>query len=149
MNIYVDADACPMKEITIELGTHYDVPIFLVKSYAHYSLQTYPKGVETIYVDSAKEAADYRILSLAKTGDLIISQDYGLAALALAKQCLVIHPTGFRYTNDNIDRLLTTRHQSAQIRKQGGRTKGPKPLSDHDFNTFTHLLTEILTQTVN
>ncbi|MCZ0701982.1 uncharacterized protein YaiI (UPF0178 family) [Natronobacillus azotifigens] len=148
MNIYVDADACPMNDIIIELGLANNLSIYLVKSYNHYSLQEYPTGVDTIYVDTGKEAADYRILSMANDGDLIVSQDYGLAALAIAKNCLVIHPKGFAYNKGNIDQLLASRYQSAQARKQGIRTKGPKALTESDKQKFTSLLTKIITKNI-
>lgn len=148
MNIYVDADACPMNDIIIKHSAYNSIPLCLVKSYAHFSLDHYPDHVKTLYVDSANEAADYKILSLVKHGDLVVTQDYGLAALALEKNCIVIHPKGFQYTKDNIDQLLTSRYQSAQARKKGIRTKGPKPLTDHDRDLFTNLFVKII-QSVN
>ena len=72
--------------------------------------------METIYVDSGADAADYRIMQLAKE-DLIVTQDYGLASLALAKGCIVLHHKGYKYTNDNIEQLLQTRYLSAMVRK--------------------------------
>ena len=60
--------------------------------------------METIYVDSGADAADYRIMQLAKE-DLIVTQDYGLASLALAKGCIVLHHKGYKYTNDNIEQF--------------------------------------------
>ena len=73
-------------------------------------------------------AADYRIMKLAENGDLIITQDYGLASLGLAKGCTVLHHSGYSYTNENIDQLLQTRYLSAMARKSRKRTKGPNHL---------------------
>ncbi|GGM41550.1 UPF0178 protein [Paraliobacillus quinghaiensis] len=146
MKIYVDADACPVKDIIISEGTLRNIPIFLVKSYAHYSLQDDPDGVTTIYVDADKEAADYRILSMTTSKDLVITQDYGLASLALEKNCTVIHHKGFRYTTENIDLLLETRYQSAQARKSGLRTKGPKAFTNADRTKFQTFLQDILSK---
>lgn len=87
MKIYVDADACPVKNIVISEATGADIPVILVTSFPHFSSEVYPEGVETIYVDTGADAADYRIMKLAHKGDLIITQDYGLASLGLAKGC--------------------------------------------------------------
>ncbi|MEC2159534.1 YaiI/YqxD family protein [Virgibacillus halodenitrificans] len=139
MKIYVDADACPVKKIVIEEATKATIPVTLVTSFSHYSNEEQPAGVETVYVDTGAEAADYRIMKLANKGDLIVTQDYGLASLGLAKGCTVLHHKGFAYTNNNIDQLLQTRYLSAMERKSGKRTKGPKALTEEDRNKFRHL----------
>ncbi|WHX25338.1 YaiI/YqxD family protein [Virgibacillus halodenitrificans] len=139
MKIYVDADACPVKKIVIEEATKAAIPVTLVTSFSHYSNEEQPPGVETVYVDTGAEAADYRIMKLANKGDLIVTQDYGLASLGLAKGCTVLHHKGFAYTNNNIDQLLQTRYLSAMERKSGKRTKGPKALTEEDRNKFRHL----------
>lgn len=144
MNIYVDADACPVKEIIIDEVVRRDLNVFLVTSISHFSLQENPPGVETIYVDNARDAADYRIMKLAKKGDLVITQDYGLASLALPKGCLVMHHKGFMYTNKNIDELLQTRYLSAQARKAGQRTKGPKAFTNEDREKFRERFIRVL-----
>ncbi len=95
--------------------------------------------MEIIYVDSGADAADYRIMKLAETGDLIVTQDYGLASLGLAKGCIVLHHKGFSYTSENIDHLLQTRYLSAMARKGGKRTKGPKPFTSEDREKFREL----------
>lgn len=142
--IYIDADACPVKDIIISEGTAKNIPITLVTSISHYSTVEQPAGVETIYVDNAAEAADYRIMSLVKKNDLLVTQDYGLASLALAKGAIVIHHNGYRYTSDNIDQLLQERYLSAMVRKSGKRTKGPKPFTEENRSTFRLLLNNIL-----
>ena len=98
-------------------ATNAEIPVTLVTSFSHYSNAQQPKGVETIYVDSGADAADYRIMQLANKEDLIVTQDYGLASLALAKGCIVLHHKGYKYTNDNIEQLLQTRYLSAMVRK--------------------------------
>ncbi|MCH1624190.1 YaiI/YqxD family protein [Fredinandcohnia quinoae] len=139
MKIYIDADACPVKKIVITEAINADFPVVLVTSFSHYSTEEQPEGVETIYVDSGADAADYRIMKLANKGDLIVTQDYGLASLGLAKGCIVMHHKGFLYTNDNIDELLQTRYISAMERKGGKRTKGPKAFTDEDREKFRQL----------
>ncbi|WP_102027393.1 YaiI/YqxD family protein [Salirhabdus sp. Marseille-P4669] len=144
MKIYVDADACPVKEIIIEESKSFDIPVVLVKSFSHYSNKIEDAQVETVYVDAGADSADYRILQLANKGDLVVTQDYGLASLALGKGCIALHHKGFAYTPKNMDDLLLSRHLSAKARKSGVKTKGPKPLTNEDRNKFRHLLVQTL-----
>ncbi|GAB3046643.1 YaiI/YqxD family protein [Virgibacillus ainsalahensis] len=144
MKIYVDADASPVKNIVVSIGQQADISVVLVKSFAHFSHDKEPNGVETIYVDTGAEAADYKIMQLAKKGDIIITQDYGLASLGLAKGCTVLHHKGFAYTNQNIEALLQSRYASAMARKSGKRTKGPKAFTQAEKNKFEELLIDTI-----
>ncbi|WP_144554487.1 YaiI/YqxD family protein [Bacillus sp. X1(2014)] len=144
MKIYVDADACPVKDIIISEGGKAGIPVTLVTSFSHYSNAEQPSGVEIIYVDSGADAADYRIMKLAESGDMIVTQDYGLASLGLPKGCIVLHHKGFRYTHENIDQLLQTRYLSAMARKSGKRTKGPKPFTAEDRDQFRRLFKQAI-----
>lgn len=145
MKIYVDADACPMVEETTEEAGHYSVPVILVKSFAHYSSAfTEQPGVETIYVDTGADAVDYRIVQLATKGDIVITQDYGLASLLLAKKCIVLHHSGFVFREETIDSFLTSRYVSAKARKAGQKTKGPKALTAQDRAAFRCCLVSLL-----
>jgi uncharacterized protein len=146
MKIYVDADACPVKDIIISEARNAKIPVILVTSFSHFSNAEQPSGVETIYVDSGADAADYRIMKLAKSGDIIVTQDYGLASLGLPKGIIVLHHKGFRYTNENIDQLLQTRYLSAMARKSGKRTKGPKPFTAEDREEFRKLFKQTISK---
>ncbi|WP_202079853.1 YaiI/YqxD family protein [Caldalkalibacillus salinus] len=143
MHIYVDADACPVKDEIIDEAKKANIPVTLVRSFAHYS-PTNPEGVHTIYVDTGADAADYRIMKEARQGDLIITQDYGLAALALARGCCALHHLGFQYTEENISSLLDTRYSQAKARKSGQKTKGPKPFTKADRERFRSALRALL-----
>jgi uncharacterized protein len=144
MKIYVDADACPVKDIIISEARRVSIPVILVTSFSHFSSAEQPSGVETIYVDSGADAADYRIMKLTEKGDIIVTQDYGLASLGLAKGSIVLHHKGFKYTNENIDDLLQTRYLSAMARKSGKRTKGPKPFTAEDREQFRQLFRQVI-----
>lgn len=146
MRVYVDADACPVKNIIIEEALAKSIPVTLVTSISHFSTKEQPSGVETVYVDTGAEAADYRIIKLIKKGEILITQDYGLASLGLGKGCLVLHHTGYRYTSENIDQLLQSRYLSAMVRKSGKRTKGPKPFTEENRKEFRQRFKEILVQ---
>lgn len=145
MKLYVDADACPVVDTIIDIANKFSVSVVLVRSFDHFSIKTYPTFVENVYVDKGFDAADYKIIQLAKKGDVIITQDYGLAALALPKGCHVLHHKGFIYTKDNIDNLLIQRYASALKRQSGIRTKGPKPFKSENREHFRTILQELLT----
>jgi uncharacterized protein len=146
MKIYVDADACPVKDIIIAEASAFEIPVVLVTSFSHFSNAEQPSGVKTIYVDSGADAADYRIVKLVEKEDIIVTQDYGLASLGLAKGTIVLHHKGFRYTNENIDQLLQTRYLSAMARKSGQRTKGPKPFTAEDREQFRDLFKQVISR---
>ncbi|SET34264.1 hypothetical protein SAMN05421676_104104 [Salinibacillus kushneri] len=148
MKIYVDADASPVKNIIISETKPLQIPVVFVMSFSHYSNQTEENHVETIYVDSGADSADYRIMKLAKSGDIVITQDYGLASLALGKGCIVLHHKGFQYTVENIDQMLTMRHANAKARKAGHRTKGPKAFTDEDREHFRRFLRTTILHTL-
>ena len=148
MNVYIDADASPVQQEVIQLAEQYQLSVILVKSFSHFSNASLPSHVSVQYVDKGAEMADFKIMSLVDQGDIIITQDYGLASMLLGKGCYVMHHKGFLYTEHNIDRLLSSRHASAQARRAGYRTKGPKAFTDEDREKFTdafhHLLERVL-----
>lgn len=144
MKVIVDADACPVKDIIIEECEVRDIKIVLVSSLSHFSTKKVADHVETIYVDAGPDAADYKVVQLAQKGDFSVTQDYGLAALLLAKGVKVFHHKGFEYDQGNIDHLLATRHMGTVIRKGGGRTKGPKAFTEEDKIEFRHKFSKAL-----
>lgn len=144
MKVIIDADACPVKDIVIKETKDENIEVVLVSSLSHFSSRELDSHVRAIYVDAGPDAADYKIVQLAEAGDVIVTQDYGLASLLLPKGCTVLHHTGFEYNKMNMDHLLETRHMSSVIRRDGGRTKGPKALSQEDKNSFLKAFQEVL-----
>lgn len=144
MKVIIDADACPVKDIVIKETKDENIEVVLVSSLSHFSSRELDSHVRAIYVDAGPDAADYKIVQLAEAGDVIVTQDYGLASLLLPKGCKVLHHTGFEYNKMNMDYLLETRHMSSVIRRGGGRTKGPKALSQEDKNSFLKAFQEVL-----
>lgn len=144
MKVIIDADACPVKDIVIKETKDENIEVVLVSSLSHFSSRELDSHVRAIYVDAGPDAADYKIVQLAEAGDVIVTQDYGLASLLLPKGCTVLHHTGFEYNKMNMDHLLETRHMSSVIRRGGGRTKGPKALSQEDKNLFLKAFQEVL-----
>lgn len=148
MNILVDADACPVQTEIINIASKYELPVTLVKSYAHYSTETLPEHVSVVYVDKGAEMADFKIVQLAKEADLVITQDYGLASMALGKKCYVMHHAGFMYTSGNIDNLLSRRHANQVARRGGYKTKGPKAFTDEDRTAFGNFFEKTISRLI-
>lgn len=142
--IIIDGDACPVTDDIIRLTQHTSISVLIIRSVNHFSLREYPDYVSTIYVDHGSDSADFRIVKLTQPDDIVVTQDYGLASLLLNKALHVIHHKGYEYTTQNIEQLLTQRHISAQVRQQGGRTKGPKKLTQDDHKVFSEFLSKLI-----
>lgn len=133
MKIFIDADGCPVVDITVRTARKAGLECTMICDTSH-SIQR--DGAETIIVDKGADSADYRLVNLISSGDIAVTQDYGLAAMCLSKNAVVINQDGKRYTQDNISGLLEFRAVSAKIRRSGGRTKGASkrtPQQDKDF----------------
>lgn len=144
MQIFIDGDGSPVKNVTIEIAQKQQLKVVIVTSLDHYTSKEYPKNVSFVYVDKGADAADYKIVQLIHKGDLLITQDYGLASLVLPKGVRVLHQLGYEYTTNNMDQLLEQRYFSAKVRKKGGRMKGPKPFSIEDEQNFKKSLEKIV-----
>ena len=92
------------------------------------------------------DSADFALLRRVRPGDIVVTQDYGLAAMCLAKRARVLNQSGFLYTDDNIDALLAARHASAQIRRGGGRVKGPRPRCAQEDRLFARTFLQLLSE---
>ena len=137
-HIIIDGDACPVVNSVIELTQETGIFVTIIRSFSHFSTQIDPEHVRTVYVDDGPESVDYKIVQLASSKDIVITQDYGLASLLLNKVKFVMHHKGFLFNDDNIQQLLDQRYINAQIRKQGGRHKGPPPFTKQDRQHFEH-----------
>ena len=144
MRIFIDGDGSPVKDTTIDVARTYSLDVVIVTSIDHYSLKEYPKNVSFVYVDKGADAADYKIVQLIKTDDILVTQDYGLASLVLPKGVRVLHQLGYEYTSENMDGLLEQRYFSAKVRKSGGRTKGPKAFTQADREKFKENLVKLI-----
>jgi uncharacterized protein YaiI (UPF0178 family) len=141
MKILIDGDGCPVKDIAIRMGHEYGLEVMLVTSINHYSPNN---GQETIYVDTVSQAADIMIANKAEKGDIVVTGDYGLASLCLAKGCFCITFSGMYITNKNIDEMLSIRFINQKIRAEGGRVKGPSRRTCEDDSRFNDNLQEII-----
>ena len=133
MKILVDADACPVKEIIVRLAKQRNIPVTMLIDTSHQLNDGYSK---IITVDKQADSVDFALMSLLVRDDIVVTQDYGLAAMVLGKGARAINQNGFTYTNENIDRLLMERHIGAKVRRGGGRTKGPAKRTKEDNECF-------------
>ena len=129
MRIIVDADATPSINLIEKLASNDQVPCILIADDTHDLTSTYS---EVITVSKGFQSVDMYLVNIIKEHDIVITQDYGLATIALSKNCYVIHPKGTIYTNDNIDIMLATRHLNAKKMQQKKHLKGPKKRNKDD-----------------
>lgn len=129
MRILVDADACPGKHMIEKAASENNIDVIMYCDINHRLSSSYS---DIKYVESGFQNVDMIIVNEVKKGDIVISQDYGLAALVLGKKAYAISPKGYIYDNDNIDRLLFERHVSGKIRRSGGKTFNPKKRMEED-----------------
>ena len=137
MRLLIDGDACPDRQKVIELALHYGVEVLLFIDFAHVIED---ERIQIIMCEVGKDSVDQMILSYLQEGDLLISQDYGLASLALLKNVTILHVSGKRITEDNINNLLTSRYLGHLSRKQHKHVKGPKK---RNYKTSQFFLREL------
>jgi uncharacterized protein YaiI (UPF0178 family) len=143
LKIIVDADACPVKDIIEELAQEYRLELIMVSNINHVIASQYAK---IVVVDGTSEAADIAIVNLTKRGDIVVTQDYGLASLALAKGSYALDPLGHQYTDTNIEGLLVRRFINQKARRAGERIGGPRKRNPNDNSRFQQRLREIIQQ---
>ena len=146
MQIFIDADGCPVTKIAARLAAEYNIPCTVICDTAH--IISIP-GVKTMTVDQGADSVDFRLVNLVQKGDIAITQDYGLAAMCLSKGAIVLHQDGKQYTEENISGLLEFRAVSKKIRRSGGRLKGnPKRTAEQD-TAFEKALRRLLALQTN
>ena len=145
MKIYVDADACPVVNITVALCRQAGVECLLLCDTAH---EMHRDGAQTLVFDKGADSVDFALVNRVSSGDIVVTQDYGLASMCLAKQAIVLHQDGWAYTEDNIGALLFQRSESRKYRASGGRIKGPSKRTRQQDKNFEQALSGLLQQTV-
>ena len=145
MRLLIDADGCPVVDIAIRLCKTYALPCLLLCDTSH---EFHRDGAETLVFDKGADSVDYALVNRVRPGDLVITQDYGLASMCLARNARVIHQDGWEYTRENIDALLLVRHDSRKHRAAGGRMKGPKKRTAQQDQAFLQALVKLLQTSV-
>jgi uncharacterized protein YaiI (UPF0178 family) len=145
MIIYVDADGCPVVDNAIKVAKEYDLEIVVVKNYAHIIHDDY---ATIVTVDISRDSADYYIVNKAQKGDIVISQDYGFAAMALSKEAICITQNGLVISSENIDGMLNSRHMNQKLRREQkiySKMKKRSPATNIQFeNSLRALINSLL-----
>jgi uncharacterized protein YaiI (UPF0178 family) len=131
--ILVDADACPVRGIITETAKRHGLKVLLFVDTSHILEDDY---AEVVVIGRGRDAVDFALINRTHKGDIVVTQDYGLAAMVCARGARAIHPSGLIYTRDNLDLLLFERHLNAKIRRAGGRHAGPRRRNQSDNIRF-------------
>lgn len=138
----VDADACPVKKEIVQASMPYGIEVVMVASYDH-RIEPEP-GVTVIQVDRSDQSVDLYISNRISRGDVLVTQDFGLAAVGLAKGAVVLSVRGQILTDEMIGFLLENRHTRMRQRRNGKYGKGPRPFTNEDRRSFLQCLTKVL-----
>ncbi|HOJ78495.1 MAG TPA: DUF188 domain-containing protein [Bacillota bacterium] len=144
MQVLVDADACPKNVLKIirQLQAEYRFRLITVASFNHLF-----DNPDHITVGNESQATDIEIINRIQAGDLLVTHDYGLAALALGKKALVIGINGRIYSDATIDFLLEERNLKSRLRRSGLKTKGPAARTETDDRRFRDNFLKLLSGT--
>lgn len=137
MKIFIDADGCPVVDITVSVAKEHSLPCYIICDTAH---EFSKDGAETVVVEKGADSVDFKLVNLVTAGDIVVTQDYGLAAMCLARKAVPISQNGLVFTDKNIDELLFSRYVSKKIRNAGGRLKGPSKRTPEQDERFLQAL---------
>ena len=107
MNVLIDADGCPVVDLTLQIAKQFGIPVVILCDTSH---QIEREGAQTLVFDKGADSVDFALVNRVKPGDIVVTQDYGLASMCLAKCARVLNQNGLAYTADNIDALLSLIH---------------------------------------
>ena len=141
MKVLIDADACPVTGIAVNLCQKFSIPCILLCDTAH---ACYWEGAQTLIFDKGADSVDFALVNRTTPGDIVITQDYGLASMCLGRNVRVLHQDGWEYTLDNISGLMEQRHANKKHRLAGGRTKGPSKRTRQQDEAFATTFQQML-----
>ena len=143
MQILVDADACPVKQIIVRLAKQKNIHVTMLIDTSHELEDGYS---QVITVDKQADSVDYALMGLLNRGDVVVTQDFGLAAMVIGKGAKAINQNGLIFTNENMDKLLLERYIGQKVRRSGGRTKGPSKRTKEDDARFEVAFEQLLSE---
>lgn len=146
MYIIVDADACPVKDIIVKSAKQRNIKVTMVMDFSHVYDDGYSK---VITVDQGFDSADFKISGITKKGDLVVTQDLGLASIIIGKGAYCLHVNGFFINNENIDKLLFERHLNKESRKINKKGSHIKKRTASDNENFKNALEQFLNEKAN
>ena len=141
MTVFIDADGCPVVDITVRIAKQAGAECVIVCDTAHVFEKD---GAKTVMVSQGSDSADFTLVNMVQKGDIAITQDYGLAAMCLARGATPVSQDGMIYSDGNIEALLHRRYTAKKIRMSGGRVKGPPKRTAEQDKAFEKTLTELL-----
>ena len=121
MNILIDADGCPVVDLTLQIAKRFVVPVIILCDTAH---QIEREGAQTLVFDKGADSVDFALVNRVKPGDVVVTQDYGLASMCLAKCARVLNQNGLEYTADNMEALMLRRYENKKLLRAGKHPKG-------------------------
>lgn len=147
MNIWVDADGCPVVKQTEQVAKDYHIPVVLLCDTNH---ALHSETSKIIVVGAGADAVDFALINRCQKDDIVVTQDYGVAAMALARGSAAIHQSGTWYTEDTIDGMLFQRHNSQKARRASGKhhLKGPKKRTAEDDKRYIQSLKRLIEQQI-
>lgn len=146
MKVLIDADGCPVVDIAVRICKKQGVSCLILCDTAH---EFHRDGAQTLVFDKGADSVDYGLVNRVLPGDIVVTQDYGLASMCLARSAIVLHQDGWEYTRENIDGLMLFRHESSKYRAAGGRMKGPKRRTQTQNDAFAQMLSQLLQTSVH
>lgn len=148
MHILIDADACPVVREAVDIARERRLPVMLLCDEHHLLTSDYAR---VRHVASGADAVDIALMNLCRPGDVVLTQDYGVAAMALGRGAHAIHHSGKRYTNDNIDLMLMERHMAKKARRASGKhhLRGPARFTPADRQRFCEAFAALLEEAGN
>ena len=139
--ILIDADGCPVVDLTVRVGQAHGVPVRILCDTAH---RIEREGAETLVFDKGADSVDFALVNRVQPGDIVITQDYGLASMCLARRARVLNQNGLEYTAQNIHGLLARRHENKKLLRAGKHPKGPAKRTKEQDEAFVEVLKSML-----
>jgi uncharacterized protein len=145
--VYIDADACPVTRDALAISRRRGIPVVIAgndsQNFSRYACRP---GVETLQVGVGRDSADFAIVEQLQPGDVVVTQDLGLAAMVLGRGAAAISPRGRVHTSATIDMEMAVRHAEQVHRRAGGRTRGPSAMDEEDRERFSHAFERLLSE---
>ncbi len=137
MKILIDGDGCPVVDIAVAVSQSHGIECLILCDTAH---EIHREGAQTLTFDKGADSVDFALANRARAEDLVVTQDYGLASMCLARGARVLHQDGWEYTQWNIDALLLERHAAKRLRMSGGRAKAIPKRTEAQNEAFRRAL---------
>ena len=105
--VLIDADGCPVVDVVVKIAGEYRWKCMILCDTSHFFEK---EGAVTVTVSKGTDSADFVLVNMLEAGDVVVTQDYGLAAMCLARKAIPVDQDGMIYDHNNIDGLLMARH---------------------------------------